>query len=425
MIRAVRFVLVTMFALVVTPRAEAQGQMPGHAGHQMPMASAPLGLPETRDASGTAWQPDEGTIHSLMRHTGPWHLMLHTNAFLQYIETRSDRGDRQFGSVNWLMGMAGRDAGGGQLTLRGMFSAEPLTVGRCGYPDLVATGEFCNGEPIHDRQHPHDVFMELAAQYRRALSEQVAFEVYGGPAGEPALGPAAYPHRRSSMPNPFAPISHHWLDSTHISFGVVTGGLYGRKWKAEASAFNGREPDDERYGVDVGALDSRSARLWILPTDRWAFQVSAARLESAEQAEGGGERQDVTRVTASSTYHQKMGETGFLAATMAWGRNREEAHTTQAVLGEAVIERNVHAFFVRGEVTQKSAEELVLPTGHEQIFTLTKLQVGYTRLLKPRGVFIPAIGGSLALAVLPAGLRDAYGSRGPMEFALFVAIRPR
>ena len=27
------------------------------------------------------------------------------------------------------------------------------------------------------------------------------------------------------MASPLAPISHHWLDATHIAFGVVTGGI--------------------------------------------------------------------------------------------------------------------------------------------------------------------------------------------------------
>jgi hypothetical protein len=139
-----------------------------------------------------------------------------------------------------------------------MFSAEPWTVGRCGYPDLLASGEECRGEAIHDRQHPHDLPMELSAEYDAPIARDVRWQVYGGPSAEPALGPVAYPHRVSAMPNPIAPITHHWIDSTHVSFGVVTGGVYGTRWKAETSLFNGREPDDNRKGLRL-----RTARLGV------------------------------------------------------------------------------------------------------------------------------------------------------------------
>lgn len=153
---------------------------------------------------------------------------------------------------------------------------------------------------------PHDVFMELAASYERPLTDAVAFQLYGGPAGEPATGPGAYPHRLSAMPSSMAPISHHWLDATHISFGVITAGLYGRQWKLEGSAFNGREPDERRNNLDLGALDSRSGRLWFLPNANLALQVSAAQLTDAEQEPGGGARHDATRSTASATYHRPL-----------------------------------------------------------------------------------------------------------------------
>ena len=136
-------------------------------------------------------------------------LMAHENAFLQYLDESGDRGAHQTGSVNWLMGMAERSAGGGHLGFRGMVSLEPWSIRGCGYPDLLASGELCDGEQIHDRQHPHDLFMEISAEYDRPLAGGPRWQLFGGPAAEPALGPAAYPHRVSAMPNPMAPISHH------------------------------------------------------------------------------------------------------------------------------------------------------------------------------------------------------------------------
>jgi hypothetical protein len=268
-----------------------------------PMPPAPLGIDDARNGSGTSWLPDDSPMRGAMWDAGPWSLMLHGAGFLQYIQTTGARGDHEVGSVNWFMGMAERAVAGGPLTFRGMLSLEPLTVGRCGYPDLLQTGELCLGSPLHDAQHPHNLFMELAADYRHALTSSLAIEIYGGPAGEPALGPVAFPHRPSATGSPTAPVSHHWLDSTHVSFGVVTAGAYGRRWKAEASVFNGREPDDRRYRLELAPLDSYSGRVWWLPSPQWSVQVSAGHLKDAE-ARPAGPREDVARITASATYHR-------------------------------------------------------------------------------------------------------------------------
>jgi hypothetical protein len=239
-----------------------------HSQHDVPMA---------REASGTAWLPDATPTYALHWRRGVWQLMAHGNTFVQFLHESGARGDSQAGSINWAMGIAHRNVGTGRLTFRGMFSVEPWTIGGCGYPDLLASGERCDGEPIHDRQHPHDLLMEITASYDAPLKGSIRWQVYGGPAGEPALGPAAYPHRLSAMPNPLAPIGHHWLDSTHITFGVITGGVYGGRWKAEASAFNGREPNEHRADFDAGPLDSVSARLWYCPRQNWRFR---SRLEN-------------------------------------------------------------------------------------------------------------------------------------------------
>ena len=241
---------------------DAQTQGPEHQ-HD---TSAAGGSSMTRDGSGTSWLPDESPMYASHRNANGWMLMLHASAFLQYLKETGNRGSDQFGSINWVMGMAQRKAGGGQLTLRGMMSAEPWTIAGCGYPDLLATGEECEREAIHDRQHPHDLFMELAAQYSHSIARGIQFQVYGGPVGEPALGPVAFMHRVSALSNALAPITHRWFDSTHITYGVVTGGMFSNKWKAEASVFNGREPDDDRTNFDFAAMDSWSGRFWFLPT---------------------------------------------------------------------------------------------------------------------------------------------------------------
>jgi hypothetical protein len=384
-----------------------------------------------REGSGTAWLPDASLMYALHGKRGAWDLVGHGNLFVQYLSDSGDRGADQFGSINWAMGMANRQIGAGRLGLRGMLSFEPATIRGCGYPDLLATGELCDGEPIHDRQHQHDLFMEIAAVYDRPLLEGVRWQVYGGPAAEPALGPVAYPHRPSAMPNPLAPITHHWLDATHITFGVVTAGVYGPRWKTEASVFNAREPDETRTGFDFAPLDSVSGRVWFLPTANLAMQVSAGRLTEAESGEDGGPRIDVTRVTASATYHRLRGEDGLWATTAAWGRNAESDHAAQALLLETnltLYDRDT--WFGRFELVGKSAHDLGVPQSlvhdveGDEMFTVGKLQAGYTRSFNAWQSLEPGVGVSASAGFVPAALESVYGSRVNLGFGIFLALRP-
>lgn len=386
----------------------------------------------TREGSGTAWLPDASPMYAIHARRGPWETMAHGNVFVQYLNDGGDRGVSQLGSINWVMGMAHRDIGTGRLSVRGMVSLEPATIRGCGYPDLLATGELCGGEPIHDRQHQHDLFMELAATYDRSLAGTVRWQVYGGPAGEPALGPVAYPHRVSAMPNLLAPITHHWLDSSHITFGVLTTGVYGRRWKAEASAFNGREPDERRTGIDWAPLDSASGRVWWLPTTRLGIQVSAGHLTEAEPGDDATEpRIDVRRLTASGTYHRPIGEAGIWASTAAWGRNTESGRSTHAFLLETSLtldDRDV--WYGRSEIAVKTAHDLDVPRSlvHDvegaATFIVSKLQVGYTRYLGPWNGLKPGVGVSASAGIVPVALDPSYGGRVNAGFGVFVTVRP-
>lgn len=392
------------------------------------MMIGPLGIPMSREGSGTSWLPDSAPMYAMHRVSGAWLLMLHGNLFVQYINESGDRGDDQFGSINWMMGMARRRAAGGDLMFRAMMSAEPATVGECGYPDLLATGESCNGALLHDRQHPHDLFMELAASYERHLNNSVAFQLYGGPVGEPALGPVAYPHRVSAFPSPIAPIGHHWMDATHISFGVATAGLYGRKWKLEGSLFNGREPDEDRYDFDLDRLDSYSGRLWLLPSPRWALQASAGRLTQVEPGRNGEPRHDQNRTTASITYHRPLAMQGVWATTGTWGRNEEGDRSTNAFLIESnlnLAERNI--LFMRAEAARKTGEDLVLedPLIESRTFTVSTVGGGYARVFGPFGSLAMSLGVRASVSFVPSDLEAFYGSRSPAGVAVFINVRPR
>jgi hypothetical protein len=401
---------------------EGPDQHEGHAQHQH---GAEATTTNAAEGSGTAWLPGASPMYAIHLTAGAWQLMFHENAFLQFLHESGPRGDDQTGSVNWLMGMAHRGVGRGTLGLSTMFSAEPWTIGGCGYPDLLASGEQCDGAPIHDRQHPHDLFMELSASYDAPLKGATRWQIYGGPAGEPALGPVAFPHRVSAMANPLAPITHHWMDSTHVTFGVVTGGIYGRSWKAEASVFNGREPDSDRTDFDFGALDSVSGRFFYLPAKTLALQVSMGRLTDAEASEAGEPRIDVTRVTASATYHRPLANNGLWATTVGWGRNAESDHASNAL----VIETNLmiadrDAWSGRLEVVGKSAHDLVVPEPPDA-FTVMRVQGGYTRYLPARNAFQPGVGAGVSVAIVPESLTSIYGSRTNAGFSVYATLRPK
>jgi hypothetical protein len=428
--------------VIVSALLSAPGQAQDHE-HPAPSAPAqPVNLPpaapqhehapgagaslfSSRDASGTAWLPDGTPMYGLHRQARGWEVMFHGNAFIQFLHEAAPahRGDSQAGSINWAMAMARRPLGPGRFGLRTMVSLEPWTIAGCGYPNLLATGERCDGDNIHDKQHPHDLFMEVAAEFDRPLTETVRWQIYGGLAGEPALGPPGFPHRASAMPNPVSPVAHHWLDATHITFGVVTTGVYTSRWKAEASVFNGREPDDQRYDLDLAALDSFAGRFWFMPTGSLALQVSAGRMNEAEPPHGGTPPIDVGRVTASATYHRGFGGGGLWAATLGWGVNHEAGEATHGITAESSLAFAAgDTWFGRLELNGKPAHALHIHESTE-VFTVGKAQGGYTRYLPARRGLQPGFGAVVSAAFVPEPLEPRYGGIG-FGVGLFLTVRP-
>jgi hypothetical protein len=375
----------------------------------------------SREASGTAWQPDSTPMHAHHRQTGPWSLMTHYNVFLNYDRQTGPRGDTDVNSVNWAMLMAQREAGQGNLMLRGMVSLEPLTVGGFGYPTLFASGETWRDQPLFDRQHPHDLFMELAARYRHPIGEGKSLFLYGGLPGEPALGPIAYPHRISSMDNPAATIGHHWQDATHITFGVLTAGLSTRKWQVEASAFKGREPDENRYNIDRPKLDSYSGRLTYNPNANWSFAGSYGFVKEPEALHEG----NVNRTVFQAIHNRPLRDGGNWATTAIWGRNHtNEAGSLDSWLLESSLNlRNRNTIFGRFEHVRKTGEEIVAGDPDAK-YGLTAWTLGYTYELTPRKSYQTALGAAVNFYGVPSGLKSVYGS-SPMGYWLFLRIRPR
>jgi len=400
------------------------------------MDSGVLGIPMTRTGSGTSWLPDSTPMYAHHIMAGGWELMLHGNVFLQEDRQLSRRGSSQFGSVNWGMLMAQHNLAGGRLSLRGMMSAEPWTVGGQGYPLLLQTGETWHGQPLHDRQHPHDLFMELAALYDHPIARNLAVLLYVAPVGEPALGPVAFPHRPSAMDDPLAPIGHHWQDATHISFGVITAGIYTRMVKVEGSIFNGREPDEIRTNFDYKgrSLDSYSGRVTVNPDPHWSLAGSYGYLKSPEAI---APQRSLHRMTASAMNARSFGRNRTWNSTLIYGANKEsgESHLSNSVLAESDLRLDrLNTVFGRMEWVQKSAADLVLPTGNplaatgfppDEQFGLQSYVLGYVREIGRTSWGSLGLGARGSVNAVPEVLRSVYGTRTPTGIAVFLRLRPR
>jgi uncharacterized cupredoxin-like copper-binding protein len=396
-----------------------------HSDHPMPeqhegtdLRGMYGGYPMMRESSGTSWQPDASPHEGIHAMVGEWSTMTHGFANLIYDRQGGPRGDTKTFSTSMFMVMGQRPLVEGTLGLRGMVSADPL-MGKRGYPLLLQTGETANGAPLVDRQHPHDLFMELAASYSRPLSDRSSVFAYIGLPGEPALGPPAFMHRFSGEDNPEAPISHHWLDSTHITYGVVTLGYVFGNMKIESSVFRGREPDENRYNIETGKLDSASLRLSYNPAENWALQVSRGRLKSPE---ANHPEVDVNRTTASAIYHRSFASASS-QTTFAWGRNApNHGDATDSFLLESAVRiARTHAFFARAERSEKNE---LFPTGNplaEKTFRVGKLTLGYVYDFPRDGHFKIGVGGLVSRYSLPSGLEPSYGN--PTSFMLFARVK--
>jgi hypothetical protein len=305
-----------------------------------------------RDASGTAWQPDVSSHGGVHQRAGEWTLMGHAMLNGVYAWSDGPRGDEKAFLAGMVMGSARREIGErGALNFRAMLSPDPF-MGANGYPLLFAAGESANGvDPLVDRQHPHDLFMELSASYAHRIGEHSSVFIYGGLPGEPAFGPPAFMHRMSAMDSPEAPITHHWFDSTHITFGVLTAGVTHGDWKVEASQFRGREPDEHRYDIETGALDSTALRVSWNPSENWSLQASWADINSPEALEPD---EDEERWSVSAIYTRPIGEHGWLSGTVAFSnKERSDGVSLDAWLAEAAWHPNeTWTVFARGEAIE-------------------------------------------------------------------------
>ena len=396
--------------------AAAPAEPVDHSLHGM--IAGPLGISHARMGSGTAWVPDATPMRAVHARWGAWSAMLHGVAFLQYDRQYSRRGDDQFGIIDWEMLMLMRRVGPGLFHVHAMTSLEPLTIGPEGYPLLLQTGETFEGRPLVDRQHPHDFVMELAAMYERPVSENLAISVYAGLAGEPAMGPVAFMHRPSAQSDPLAPLGHHWQDATHITYGVMTGGLFSRHWKIEGSWFNGREPDENRWNLDLRAPDSWAGRLTLNPTQHLSVAGWYGYLDSPEASHPD----ESTRRYGASLLVAHPGIGGGWSSMLLWGANDHGEHAEPSFVAESDLQVRGHSVFARYEFVRKSAEDLLV--GDEGEFPIHSLVAGYARDLVTTGSAAFGAGFRASVNFIPPSLAESYGTRRPAGFAVYLRVRP-
>ena len=389
-----------------------------HDGHKMTMAAALGPYPEQRESSGTAWQPDSSrSMAGPMMMSGSWMLMAHGDVNLIYDHQSGPRGDDKAFASGMLMGMAQHPLGNGTVQFRAMVSPDPL-MGPSGYPLLLATGETANGhDRLIDRQHPHDFFMELSGSVSQEIGPKSSVFLYGGLPGEPAFGPPAFMHREAILDSPEAPITHHWLDSTHITFGVLTGGLVLDRFKIEASRFNGREPDQHRWNIETGPLDSTSVRVSWNPTRTLALQASWAHLVDPEQLEPGVNQ---TRWSGSALWADDVAAGWHAAATLAWGRKSSLGHNDDGLAAEASLKREDWTVFGRGETVEN--RELI--EGQDgPAYRVGKVSLGAVRDFQIADHFAFGAGGLFAVNFVPKALAPLYGGHNPTGAMGFVRLK--
>lgn len=402
MVRALVGVLASIAVVTGAAAQDPPAQAPPEHVHDM----SKMDMPMEQAGGGSSWHlMQDGALYALFNHQG------------------GPRGGHEVRAPNWWMGMATRATEDGALTLTGMLSLDPATVGSRGYRELFQVGEAYDGEPVVDRQHPHDFWMQLSAAWRTPLSSGTAVTFAGALAGEPALGPVAFMHRASAAAIPLAPLGHHTFDSTHVAFGVATVALDRGPVTVEASAFNGREPDQRRWDLDFGRMDSFSGRVWVRPTKSVELQVSRGRLVEPEQLHEG----NVTRTTASASYMRGT-DTNLLAATLGAGMNDTGHVRRHAAFAEVSRGWGRSLASVRAELVEVESALLIggLPASHEdeeRKDAVGAVTVGVQRDLGRWKGFTATVGANGSLYRVPDVLRATHGTR-PASFQVFVQLRP-
>jgi hypothetical protein len=372
---------------------------------------------------------------------GAWAFMAHGKGFGTFDRQWTLHGDTRATLLDREMASAARRLGRGRLRLAAMTSLESFVLPDTGYPQLLQSGETFHGRRVANTQHPHDLVSELSASYDYPLMRDLAIAFYGAAAGEPALGPVAYQHRPSAAEDPFAPLGHHWQDASHGSHGVATIGVYTRRIKLEGSAFNAREPDENRHDLDYrGArLDSYSGRVTLSASGVVVASAWAGYLEGDDPLAPNVAMQ---RYGVSVLADTRGIRGGRLSTSLIWGLNNHHHderlhdhdaavqmthHLASSILAEATLGIGARTrVFTRLEQVQKMADDLGFLGGNlMETFNVRAASLGAAHEFTNARELAFGAGGRLTFNFLPETLRYTYTTTHPAGFALYLTIAPR
>ncbi len=403
-------VILSLFIAVHTTTIYGQ-----HAAHQHDMTVSPA--VHTVDGSGTSMLPGSTPENMMMYHFDNASMMVHGSIFSRYMYIHSKRVGSEFSTPNWIMGDYTYTFDESHLMrIRSMMSFDVLTDGSRGYPLLLQSGE-----GLVDRQHPHDLFSEISITYKYRVSNNTMLELYAGLPGEPSIGPPVFMHRSSALSNPDAPLGHHLQDATHITYGVVTMGMLFKSLKVELSAFNGSEPDEDRYGIETPKLNSYSSRITYNPTNELSVQTSAAYLTDPEHR-GVNAR----RLTSSLLYTTIFSKDRWFAASAVFGMNREDKEDALlSVLLEGSLYHGKSNIYSRYEFVQRTDHDLQIERADQShtIYDTHTISVGYSYNILSLASIDLSTGIQAGYNFLPRSLSGLYGST-PYALQVYVSLKP-
>lgn len=397
---------------------------------QMP-GSVLLSVPMSQEGSGTSWHPESSPIYAAMYQTGDWMSMLHGHISPRYNYQGGRKGASDFDAPNYIMGMTQHSLGEkSQIGFNAMLSFDWFTTDAGnGYPLLLQTGETWHNQLLVNRQHPHDLFSELSASVSTKFSDSWSGFLYLGYPGEPALGPPVFMHRLSAMSDPDAPISHHWQDATHITFGVVTAGVKFENVKIEGSLFTGAAPDENRLDFDKPLMDSYSGRISYNPTKDLAFQFSRGFEKNPDR-----DNSNEFLSTASGIYTHVFTDEEWISGTLVWSKKTSHHSYTDEIsaLAESEFHCKEYAVYGRFEYVEKSEGELLVtgtggfdPKGKEPVKELT---LGINRRLIEYLGIDADLGIQGTLNFIPnniAAIYDNSGNQVVNAFEIYLAFHPK
>jgi hypothetical protein len=433
-----RFGTTMMFVLNLVPGI---AQPPAHdhskmAGHDMDHGAAmnEAGMYLMNMVSGTAMNPQSWPMPMLTPRVGSWNLMFMGQAYLIDTQQSGPLGGDKLYAPNWFMGAAEHAVGKGSFMFQTMLSLDPATITNRRYPLLFQTGETAYGKPLTNAQHPHDFLMGIGAHYAYPVGNSTMLQLYYAPIGDPALGPVAFPHRASAFELPQASLGHHWQDSTHIASNVVTVAIKHKWMRLEASGFYGTEPNENRWNIDWGPMNSYSGRVSVFPSKNWMAQVSAGKLTAPEQHVQG----DIVRTTASLHYTKPIACGTAWSTSLIWGRN----HRTFPSDG-ASVKRNLNSYLIetlypvssknfltaRAELVDKDELfadnhelERQLTASAGSTFRIGAYTAGYTRNVGSFKSIQAGVGANITAYTAPPAIKPYYGDH-PWGINVYVRFR--